>query len=64
MSPPVKAILLILAGLSQRLAIKPPHPPPTEGDRRIVRKTLFEKSHRTIAMFLQVSPNPETVRKC
>ncbi|KAF8481472.1 hypothetical protein JB92DRAFT_2822145 [Gautieria morchelliformis] len=54
MSPPVKAILLILAGISQRIATKPPHPPPTKGDRVIVRNTLFEKSHRKLGIFLQV----------
>ncbi|KAF8481467.1 hypothetical protein JB92DRAFT_2822137 [Gautieria morchelliformis] len=53
MSPPVKAILLILAGISHRIATKPPHPPPTKGDRVIVRRTLFEKSYRKLGMFVQ-----------
>ncbi|KAF8481470.1 hypothetical protein JB92DRAFT_2822143 [Gautieria morchelliformis] len=53
MPPPVKVILLILAGIFRWIATKPPHRPPIKADRVLDRRTLFEKSHRKLGMFVQ-----------
>jgi protein-S-isoprenylcysteine O-methyltransferase Ste14 len=61
MSPPVKVILLILAGIALRIGFTPPQPPPTTEDRVLVPKTLFEKIMRRLTIFSQVRLNPQTL---
>jgi hypothetical protein len=59
MSPPAKVVLLILAGISLRIAFTPPNPRPTKGDRVLNRRTLYEQVLGKLALFMEVRPNPD-----
>ena len=53
--PPLKSLLLVLAAVSQRVGVKPPHPPPTKEDRVLdAGNQFFEKFARYLGMFIQV----------
>ncbi|KAF8481465.1 hypothetical protein JB92DRAFT_3037872 [Gautieria morchelliformis] len=52
MSPLVKVILLIFAVIFQRIATKPPNPPPTKADRVLGRKSLFAKANYRVGILM------------